>query len=147
MFVANVPCLHDHSGGGSASLKPSYSVTPYEAIEQLAKKHSIEITYSLGGNAHRYLPLVDRFVESPDGKKGSLLMEYYLEDPKSKDAKPIASQTADTALAFLVDGVPKGVPERFYLQVNALFCPDEDGEWEFGLGVGYAAPTLERSLL
>lgn len=49
------------SGGGSASLAPSYTVTPFDAITEVA--HEVlglkpeSIKYARSGNAHKWTPL------------------------------------------------------------------------------------------
>jgi beta-glucosidase len=49
------------SGGGSASLAPSYTVTPFDAIKEVAREvlglKPKDIKYSRGGNAHKWAPL------------------------------------------------------------------------------------------
>lgn len=52
------------SGGGSASLRPSYTVTPFDAIVEVAKEvlglEPKDIKYARGGNAHKWAPLFVR---------------------------------------------------------------------------------------
>ena len=39
------------SGGGSAALKPSFFVSPYEGIEEVLKAEGVEVTYSEGARS------------------------------------------------------------------------------------------------
>lgn len=49
------------SGGGSASLAPTYTVTPFDAIVEVAREvlnlKPEDIKYARGGNAHKWAPL------------------------------------------------------------------------------------------
>lgn len=87
------------TGGGSASLKPIYSVTAYAAIEELVKKagQDVKLTYAAGAFTDRYLPLVDGFVE-----KSEFTLQYFDKDPAAGDIKPVHTKVVDTALAFMV---------------------------------------------
>ena len=45
------------SGGGSAALRPTYTVTPFDAIGAAANDLGINnVAYARGGNAHKYAP-------------------------------------------------------------------------------------------
>jgi len=137
------------SGGGSASMKTTYAVSPKEGIEALAAKHGIEVVYSVGAQASRYLPLVDPLVQTADGKKGHLKLDCYKKDPDhEKGQEPLYSMLSDTAVGLLADGIPDYVPQQFYMRVAGSFTPDENGEWEFGLAVaGQADLYLDDKLL
>lgn len=49
------------SGGGSAALRPSWTVTAFDAITEVAKEvlglEAKDIKYARGGNAHKWAPL------------------------------------------------------------------------------------------
>lgn len=65
------------SGGGSASLTPTYRVSPCEAIETVAREIGAETVYTLGAQATRWTPLLDHMVFSVNGKKGCLTVEFF----------------------------------------------------------------------
>lgn len=124
------------SGGGSAALKPYYTVSPLQGITDFASKQGAEIVYSVGAESARYTPLLDPLMASPEGEKGRMRMDCYAEDPdKNTTQKPVYSILADTTLAFLADGIPEEVPQPFHIRLHGTFTPDEDGEWQFGLAV------------
>lgn len=84
------------SGGGSASLRPSYAVTPFGAIVEVAKEtigKDVEVKYARGGNAHKWAPLFGAELKRKDGKAG-VDCRWFNEDPvKNKDAKPVLLST------------------------------------------------------
>jgi hypothetical protein len=117
-------------------MKTTYAVSPKEGIESLAAKHGVEIVYSVGAQASRYLPLVDPLVQTKDGKTGHLKLDCYKQDPDTHQGEEsVYSMLTDTAIGLLADGIPDYVPPQFYMRVAGIFTPDEDGAWEFGLAV------------
>lgn len=57
------------SGGGSASLLPSYTVSLYEGIKQKVN----HATYARGVSTHKQLPLLNGRLQTLDGKPGFTL--------------------------------------------------------------------------
>ena len=51
------------SGGGSAALRPTYVVSPFDAIRDAAKKIGAEAVYTIGVNdTRRYFPAIDPYL-------------------------------------------------------------------------------------
>lgn len=94
-----VACI---SGGGSASLKPYYAISPLEGITEVAKQHGIEIEYAPGVHTSRYLPLLDPLVKSPEGVEGRITLSYYAQDPTTPGAQPVHTKIVDSSYAFMV---------------------------------------------
>lgn len=103
------------SGGGSARLLSTYTVSPLEGISAAAKDIGAEITYGIGATSHKYLPLFDPYIQLADGKPGALV-EFWNESPEenflSADAnlqnavKPaVWSTTTTSSNCFLMDGI------------------------------------------
>jgi hypothetical protein len=92
------------SGGGSASLRAIRSSSPLEGILAAAEKESIQVQYTPGVFAHRYLPLVNPLVRSARGGQGHLDLEFFETDPtrSSAEAQAIHSLSVDTATNFMV---------------------------------------------
>lgn len=59
-----------YAGGGSASLFPTYTVTPVDAISEDAKELGATVEYVLGADNTRWTPLLNPFITLPDGKDG-----------------------------------------------------------------------------
>lgn len=92
------------SGGGSASLRAIRSSSPLEGILAAAEKESIQVEYTPGVFAHRYLPLVNPLVRSARGGQGYLDLDFFETDPTrtSAEAQAIHSLSVDTATNFMV---------------------------------------------
>ncbi|KAG7528588.1 hypothetical protein FFLO_06074 [Filobasidium floriforme] len=132
------------SGGGSASLRAIRSSSPLEGILAAAEKESIQVEYTPGVFAHRYLPLVNPLVRSARGGQGYLDLDFFETDPtrSSAEAQAIHSLSVDTATNFMCDNLPSHLPAQCYMRVSTTFVPDSSGVWEFGLVVGGQATLL-----
>ncbi|KAM0749713.1 glycoside hydrolase family 3 protein [Meredithblackwellia eburnea MCA 4105] len=123
------------SGGGSASLAATYTVSPLEGIKEAAKALGATVNYAVGASAFRYLPLLDRamgpakvevFADSP-------VKDWYY-DFEGEFPKPTWETATPSSQAFMIDGVPwkdlGGNPRTRFL---TTFTPDITGPWEFSL--------------
>lgn len=59
-----------YSGGGSASLPASYTVTPLDAIKTEVEAAGGSVSYTIGVDSTRWTPLLSNFLRSPDGQPG-----------------------------------------------------------------------------
>jgi len=57
------------SGGGSARLVKTYSVSPFEGISAVTPA---EITHAVGAHTQKYVPLIERHMLH-DGRRGALV--------------------------------------------------------------------------
>jgi len=91
-------------------LKTSYTVTPMQALQKLCSKHGIELSYSVGAHAHRYLPLIDEHIKTTDGSKdGPVRIEFFINDPKDPkfaNDKPIYTKMVDSTYGMMVSLPP-----------------------------------------
>ncbi|KAL4247045.1 glycosyl hydrolase 3 family protein [Abortiporus biennis] len=134
------------SGGGSASLQPTYVVSPLEGIKEAAKgAGAIDVKYSLGAMTLRFLPLLDAYI-SLSGKENGALLEFWNEAPTrdfialdadltANIASPIWSTKTDTSNVVLMDGVDDIVNDVCYQRYITHFKPDQDGDWELSLTI------------
>lgn len=85
------------SGGGSASMKPTYAVTPLQGVKQVAADSEMDVTYEPGVQTHLYQPLLDPWVE------GAFHIDFFLTDPAAnKTVQPVWSLDYDTSIALMV---------------------------------------------
>lgn len=102
------------SGGGSASLLSTYTVSPLEGITAAAKEIGAEVEYTVGTLSHQYLPPIDPYILY-DGKTGAFF-EFWNDSPTddwlstspdfSKAVPPAAWSTrTNSAKCFLADGI------------------------------------------
>ncbi|TEB28299.1 glycoside hydrolase [Coprinellus micaceus] len=58
------------SGGGSASLKTSYFVSPFQGISDVLAGDNVEVTYAEGARTFMNLPTLENELHTADGRKG-----------------------------------------------------------------------------
>ncbi|KAG9218808.1 hypothetical protein CCMSSC00406_0001078 [Pleurotus cornucopiae] len=137
------------SGGGSAQLRSTYVVTPFEGITAAANEIGAEVTYHIGTPSHNTLPLLDGSIRQGNDEPGAY-MQFWNESPSkdflstSPDLHAKISEHAwdiptHSTNCFLADGVDDTkVNEVCYIRYTTKFTPDETGSWEFGLSVAGA---------
>ncbi|EJF57992.1 beta-glucosidase [Dichomitus squalens LYAD-421 SS1] len=141
------------SGGGSAALKPSFFVTPYEGIVSALKtvEPSVEITYSEGARAYMQMPTLENELETEDGKPGwtGYFHSHENDDSMTPLEEPTVTRYIDETRIFLSDDYPKELTKRFTLRLRGFFKPREkDTEFEFGLvSAGRAKLFVDGKLL
>lgn len=102
------------SGGGSASLLSTYTVSPLEGITAAAKEIGADVKYTVGAFSHQYLPAIDPYI-TYDGKIGAFF-EFWNESPTDdwlstspdfSNEVPAAAWSTPTnsAKCFLADGI------------------------------------------
>ncbi|KAJ6628953.1 glycoside hydrolase family 3 protein [Mycena sp. CBHHK59/15] len=134
------------SGGGSARLLSTYTVSPLEGITAVAKEIGAEVKYCVGAASHRYLPLLDSYIRQTDGELGALI-EFWNEAPSDDFISPNADLGAKLAQCvwstptlgtncFLVDGIDETkVNIDCCIRYYTKFYPDESGDWEIGMNI------------
>jgi beta-glucosidase len=102
------------SGGGSAALSSTYTITPLEGITEAAKEIGATVDFAIGASAFRYLPLLDPIMINPvTGEKGAHV-EFFKQSPVSSWFEMIGAElpkadfsvSTKSSLAFMADGVP-----------------------------------------
>ncbi|GJJ11758.1 hypothetical protein Clacol_005996 [Clathrus columnatus] len=127
------------SGGGSANLKPSYVVTPYQGIVD-NKPENVEIKYTVGCYAQKYLPSLQEEMASPSNpsKSGFWHCAFFNHDPKTNTplSTPLAEYVLNDNRILLNDFLPEGITDEWSMVVKGIFTPvDYTGVFEFGLTV------------
>ncbi|KAF9066008.1 beta-glucosidase [Rhodocollybia butyracea] len=129
------------SGGGSAALKPSYFISPYEGIvNALREEHGsdVEVTYCEGARSYMTMPTLEQELVTEDGKPGWIGSWYpHLSDESMTRAdKPLSSRLIDETRIFISTSYPKELTKRWTLQLRGFLKPREvDTPFEFGLMV------------
>lgn len=123
-----------YCGGGSASLTPYYTTTPYDSI---ASKLSSPPKYTVGAYAHKSLPgLAPKLTNSVTGEKGYNLKFY--QDPPSKltkDSKPFDERNTVESSLLLVDYKASIGSDLYYIVFSGALKVEESADYEFGLSV------------
>lgn len=117
-------------GGGSASLRPYYAITPYDGIAAQAK----DIKYAVGAMAYKRLPDFGPLLKVVDSEKAGFSLTFFTEPHSVKDRKAIDTLYMDSAILALNDYKnPLIKDDLFYTKLEGLFYPEMDGVYEFGL--------------
>lgn len=104
------------SGGGSAQLLETYTVSPLEGIKQAAEAIGADVEYSVGAFSHKYLPLLDAYIHQNEVHKPGALVEFWNEAPSNDFLSPKPdfrqglkdcawSTPTRSTYCFLADGV------------------------------------------
>nr|ADX07306.1 putative beta-glucosidase [Flammulina velutipes] len=124
------------SGGGSAALKPSYFVTPYDGI--INALGDVEVTYAEGARTFKSLPTLEYELLTENGEPGWVGDWYAHENDDSMVplAKPFFTQLIDETRLLISTSSPKGITRRWTLKLRGFLKPrDTDTDFEFGLEV------------
>ncbi|KAG6910989.1 hypothetical protein DXG01_006043 [Tephrocybe rancida] len=134
------------SGGGSARLLSASTVSPLQGITSAVEASGGEVTYTIGATSHKFLPLLNSYVQQPNGPPG-LFIEFWNETPTADFVSPATNFAAPLKKAawstptgetncFMVDGIDETkVNLVSWMRFTAKFTPDQDGDWEFGLSL------------
>jgi beta-glucosidase len=136
------------SGGGSARLLPTYLVSPFVGIKAAVEEAGATLRFAEGATTHKYVPHAHEYLTLPDGSDTRAALMEFWNAPPSEDYLSIKANvettlhppvwTCETAIseAILMDGIDDKVNRVCWIRYSAIFTPDADGTWEFGLNVG-----------
>ncbi|KAI0034360.1 beta-glucosidase [Vararia minispora EC-137] len=138
------------SGGGSAALKPSYFVSPYDGIAN-ALPDGVEITYSEGATSYRMLPSLDFDILTEGGKRGWMASwhKHTSEDSMDIVQEPHYVSLMDETRIFVSLSAPKGITNRWTCRLRGYLKPRaHDCMFKFGLTVaGRAKLFVDNKLV
>ncbi|KAG6834182.1 hypothetical protein H0H93_011355, partial [Arthromyces matolae] len=124
------------SGGGSAVLKPSYFVYPYDGIVNALQGHDVQVTYSEGARTFKSLPTLEDQLVTPDGQRG-WVGTYHIHDSDNLVPRPepfVEPRVFDETHMLITTGVPKGISRRWGMRLHGYLKPRPyDCTFEFGL--------------
>lgn len=130
-----------YSGGGSASLRPYYAVTPFDAISAQAES---TVEYTIGYGGYNKLPLLSNTIST-------IQMRVYAQPPSDKSRTHIDEIGITDTNIYLFDYDPplstshKGA---WYATFTGDMRPDITGLYEFSLSVaGTARLYVDGELL
>jgi beta-glucosidase len=127
-------------GGGSASLEPYYTVSPYQGIvNQLGKDAKVQ--YEVGAYAHGYLPtLSPSDWQAADGQPGGRV-RFFREPPSVSDREIIDETIISESVWQLMGFQHDRLNGLFYGDIEGSFTAPATGAFEFGLAV-YGSANL-----
>lgn len=108
-------------GGGSATLRPYYAVSPFEGIANKA----YDVRYSVGCYAHKMLPLLGPRLKTVDGQPGVTFRAFTSPD-SDHDRQPVDELLLDSTDMYFADYChPKITEDLWYGEIEAIFEADE----------------------
>ncbi|EGN92018.1 glycoside hydrolase family 3 protein [Serpula lacrymans var. lacrymans S7.3] len=121
------------SGGGSAALKPTYVVTPWDGLVQNAPK-GVDIKYELGCYAHKYLPTLESYLKTPKGESG-WVCAFFKHDAQGNPTEQVAEYVLQDTRIKLNDFLPAGLTPTWTIKLKGLLTMDKTAAYELGLTV------------
>jgi beta-glucosidase len=120
-------------GGGSASLAPYYTVSPYEGIRNALPEDAI-VKYEVGCYNHALLPTLVSEWTRPGGQKGAV-MRFYNKPHNVKDREVIDEVNIVTSEFQLMDYRHPQLQALYWATVEATYTAPATGVYDFGLTV------------
>lgn len=122
------------TGGGSARLRPSWCVTPWQGL--VANKPSdVDISYALGCKGSKFLPVLgDEFTSMDGTTPGFDMLHYPIVDGKQA-TRPVVSEVWTNSDIMLADFKHPELGEDYFTEIQALFTAPVTGEWQFEVSV------------
>ncbi|KAF9002039.1 glycoside hydrolase family 3 protein [Cyathus striatus] len=121
------------SGGGSAALKPTYVITPWDGIKS-GLSEECELFYHVGCHAHKYLPTLENYLLTPAGARG-WLCTFYTHNAEGQPDQPIATFHLQDTRVKLNDFLPDGLTTTWSIKLTGKLTFETDGTFELGLTV------------
>ncbi|RSL42467.1 hypothetical protein CEP54_015473 [Fusarium duplospermum] len=135
------------TGGGSARLRPAWSVTPWQGLVD-NKPDNVGLSYSLGCKGSKFLPVFGEEFTSMDGStQGFDMLHYAIVDGKQA-SKPACSEVWQNSDIMLADFQHQDLGDDYFTEIRALFTAPITGEWQFEVSVtGQAWVYLDDELV
>ncbi|KZT51279.1 glycoside hydrolase family 3 protein [Calocera cornea HHB12733] len=124
------------AGGGSASLKASYVVTPFEGITAALPK-DVKVLYAEGCQGHRRAPpLTGRELMTDDGRAGLDATFYHQRDAAGSYSAPVDNFLLDSTDTLMNDSDIFFSSDEWYLVLRGKLRPQErKTTYRFGISV------------
>ncbi|KAG5635550.1 hypothetical protein H0H81_010897 [Sphagnurus paluster] len=121
------------SGGGSAALKATYVVTPWEGLSSAASDE-LSLEYEVGCYAHKYLPTMENSLVTPAGEPG-WLCTFYSHKEDGSLSEPIESFILLDTRVKLNDFLPQGLTSTWTIKLEGKLTTEKSCPFELGLTV------------
>ncbi|PPR01041.1 hypothetical protein CVT24_000575 [Panaeolus cyanescens] len=128
------------SGGGSAALKASFFVTPFQGIINALQGSGsdVAVEYCEGARAFKTMPSLDYEMFTPTGERGWIGSWHAHLDNESLVARDevLEERLIDETRIFISTSTPKGITRKWTMKLRGQLKPREtDCKFEFGLTV------------
>ncbi|KAG8920897.1 hypothetical protein FRC00_009389, partial [Tulasnella sp. 408] len=113
------------SGGGSAFLKSSYIVRPWEGLSESVPE----------GTTHKYLPTLETQLTTSSGKPGWTATFFSHDASGQPTGDPVGEYVLNDTRVKLNDFLPTGLTPTWTIKLSGLLTVESDGPFELGLTV------------
>lgn len=119
-------------GGGSSSLNPYYSVSPFDGVVAHSEG---EVLFVQGVYSHKELPQLGPLLKTMDGRAGFTFCVY--DAPPTEEERVMVDKLHLTqSSASLMDYAhPRINSSLFYIDMEGYYTPEQDGVYDFGVTV------------
>lgn len=118
-----------YCGGGSASLRPYYTVTPFEGLASQA-----QVEFSQGTYGHQLLPQLGSRLHTLGGQRG-FQWRVYNEAPQAASRRVLETRVLTDSDVFFLDYSHPELAPIWFSDAEGVFVPEESGTYDFGLAV------------
>ncbi|KAF7974223.1 hypothetical protein HWV62_13094 [Athelia sp. TMB] len=125
------------SGGGSASLKPSYFSSAWDGLVA-GLGEGVEVVYCEGAAAYMTKPSLDHEMLTFTGERGWLAAwhAHTSEDSMEPLSEALKTQVVDETRMFIGTSIPAGITRRWTMKLTGQLKPrDHERLFEFGMAV------------
>ncbi|OCH95211.1 putative beta-glucosidase from glycoside hydrolase family GH3 [Obba rivulosa] len=122
------------SGGGSAALKASYIVNPYDGLVSNAPD-DLEFQYEVGCYAHKFTPTLENLLKTRNGEPGWTCTFYNHDKHDKPTGDAVAQFILQDTRVKLNDFLPEGLTEHWTIKLYGLLTVEKTAEYELGLTV------------
>ncbi|HJR80461.1 MAG TPA: glycoside hydrolase family 3 C-terminal domain-containing protein [Anaerolineales bacterium] len=133
-------------GGGSSSVSPHYSTSPFDGIQARAGDQ-VKVESATGCFIHKNLPSLAPETMFTSDERAGLTVSLF--DNTDLSGEPVYSEvTSRTQFGWFEDTVPNVNQEAFSLRLEGFFMPQQSGTHTFGLNaVGLARLFIDEKLV
>jgi len=132
------------SGGGSASLTPYYTVTPFEGI---TAKASAGVDWAQGVYSHQSLPTIGEHMQTVDGRKG-FTVKLYNDPPEALHREMLEERVLTDSNVLFAGFNRQDLAYIWHADAEGIFTAPESGLFDFGLAVyGTARLYIDDELI
>lgn len=139
-----------NSGGGSASLNATYSITPYEGIKAKLEEggNTVSLEYTIGATNNKTLPDIGKLVINSNNQRG-FIGKIYDKPSSDKSRQLIDTKIYETSkLKFFGYNNSKIKGNLMYVDFESFYTPEVSGEYEIGCTVfGTAQIFIDGKLI
>jgi beta-glucosidase len=120
-----------YCGGGSASLNPYYTVTPFDGVKAQC---TVQVDFAQGIYGTQFLPQLGTALRTDDGQAG-FKWRVYNEPPAAKERHLLEERVLVDASPFFLDYDHSELDPIWYCDAEGIFTAESSGIYDFGLCV------------